>query len=194
MIISVYLKPLIYKNSEILNGVLFDESAYKSIPESNAIYMLNAPSGDGEELENPLECEFDSFAEDCKWLANEAGLTVTETERTAESDRILYTVTVGRSEAQYCSIYLEIKISGTPFDESFPEDYKATVLEHITPEKLLDGVTVAAGIDFQVAKVTVDKAEESSWWQSLDRIFDKLKYCLRGNENGNKDIQPHEGG
>lgn len=183
MIISVYLKPLIYKNSEILNGTLFDANVYKKGPWNDTSVMLNSTVGDGEELENPLESEFDSFAEECKWLVKEAGFTFAETERATETDRILYSISFYKGEAQCGSILFEIKISENPFDESFPENYKAIILEHITPEKLLDGTTKDVGIDFQVEKVVVENMEKNSWYQALDGIYDCLKLKEDWNEN-----------
>lgn len=162
--VTVYLHPLIFKDSAVL-GPDADESDPSQIN----------GSGNGDELENPVRGEWDSFVEDCIWLVKEVGFTVIRDERNESPEKAGRIITFGTSDVPRGRIALELRVSERPFDVSFPEIFKERVSERLKMDLILDGAAADAGIDFQVDKVRIGKRKMKDLNDSFNLLYRVLK-------------------
>lgn len=178
--VVMYLHPIIYDSSDIFGAVEFNEGDKRYHTDINPSRVINGPlSGPGEELENPIKEEWDSFIEDCKFIIRETGFTIIESERSQESNKSEYVLMYGIENAPCGTIVFDLRISDHPFDATFPEEYKDKAIEYLKDNKILDGEATQAGIDFQVEKVIVGAVREDSWDRAINRLYDLLKRLRR---------------
>lgn len=173
--VTVYLHPIFYASSELFGSVTLDKDTNKYNTDVNPD-RINGPLSDyGEELEAPLKDELDKFIEDCKWLINELGFTIITSQRSEDSKKSEYIIMFGIGDTPCRRLVYDLRISDHPFDATFPEQFKQAALEYLKINNILDGTATAAGIDFQVEKVTVGSVKEDTWNRAFLRLQNKLK-------------------
>ena len=181
--VTMYLHPIIYQGSKFLkdiqtpiasSGYLGKDEKYHTTV--NPERVINGPlSAYGEELENPVAEEWESFVEDCKWLIKELGFTIIKSERSNVSNKSEYVLLYGLEDEPCGTLVYDFRISDHPFDAVFPEEYKKAALEYLKTENILDGSATEAGIDFQVEKVTVGTVRYDTWERAYNRLYILLK-------------------
>lgn len=186
--ITVYLRPILYENSEIFSAVYYDTKKRKYTTDVNPNRIINGPlSGVGEELEPPIREEWDSFVEDGRFLATELGFTILSTHRSEDSNKSEYTIMIGLNDQLCGSLVFDLRISDHFLkDFRFPEDVKQEVVELLKVQNVLDGSATSAGIDFQVEQVVVGSVKNDSWNRALNRLYNllrKLKFSVRTRLN-----------
>lgn len=174
--ITVYLHPLLYHNSEVFGGYVFDEKYLKSDPGSISTYkgFVNTPLDcDGEQWGNPVSEEWEHFIRDLKWPIENFIFRIISCERKDDPAKSEYVIVLGHKEIDYTeTIVCDLKMSENPFDEDFPEIFKDKVLEYLTIDKVLDGTAREAGIDFQVERTVV---QFDSCHDVLDDVYTRMR-------------------
>lgn len=179
--IVMYLRPIIYSDlAPIAAATHYDSKDRRYHTDINPARVINGPlSGPGEELEPPISEEWDNFVEDCIWLVKELGFTIISKNRSDDSKKSEYVIVYGIDNTPCGTIVYDLRISDHPFDATFPEELKSIALEQLKMDKVIDGSATAAGIDFQVEKVTVGSVRNDSWDKAFNRIYLKLKEMRR---------------
>ena len=179
--ITVYLHPLLYSDSEVFGGYIFEEEKLKVDPNSISTFKgyVNAPLDcEGELLENPISEAWEHYIKDLKWYIETFNFRIIACKRNDDSDKSEYVIVFGTEEADYTeTVVCDLKLSDNPFDEDFPDIFKNKVLNYLTIDKILDGTARKAGIDFQVERTTV---QFDSCYDALGGAISKLE-DLRDN-------------
>ena len=174
--ITVYLHPLLYSDSEVFGGYIFEEEKLKADPNSISTFKgyVNAPLDcDGEQWENPVSEEWEHFIRDLKWPIENFIFRIISCERKDDPNKSEYVIVFGHKESDYTeNIVCDLKMSENPFDEDFPEIFKDKVLDYLSIDKVLDGTAREAGIDFQVERTVV---QFDSCHDVLDGVFTKIR-------------------
>lgn len=173
--ITMYLRPIIYGSSDVFGAVTFDSQNKKYHTDINPARVINGPlSGPGEELEPPISKEWDSFIQDCKFVVEEAGFVVIQSERSSDSNKSEYILLYGMDDAPCGTLVFDLRLSDHPFDATFPEKYKDKALEYLKENKILDGTATKAGIDFQIESIVVGLVKNDSWDRAINRLYNLL--------------------
>lgn len=174
--ITMYLHPIIYSDSQVIEGAIYTDKKGKRHTDVNPYREINGPlSKYGDELEPPIEDEYNSFVEDCVQLVKAYGFTIITRYRSQDSKKSEYIVVFGIDDTPYGAIVYDLRISDHPFDATFPEELKEYVLKYLQMNKVLDESATAAGINFSIEKVTVGTTQNDRW----DRAFNRLDRKLR---------------
>ena len=186
--VVMYLRPLIHIDSEIILGSVYKDDIHnKYHTDVNPDRLINGPFSDwGQELEPPIQAEYDAFIDDCIWLTKEVGFTVLKQYTSTVSKKSEYIIVFGIDDKPCGSIVYELRISDHSIDARFPEDLKDEVLELLKLNKVLDGEATKAGIDFAVEKVTVGGVKSDSWDKAFDRLYNKLRHMRNALQKRNK--------
>lgn len=173
--VIMYLHPIIYENSEVILGAVVKKGRnYHTTV--NPYRIINGPlSKYGEELEHPIDQEYEIFLQDCKLVIKDFGFTIIKESRSQDSKKSEYIVVYGIEGRPCGTLIFEIRISDHPFDATFPEELKDEVVEYLNMNKITDGEAYKAGIDFQVEKVTVGSVSSDTWDRALNRLFKVLQ-------------------
>lgn len=150
--VTMYLYPIIYEGTKIINGYLSDF---------------------GEELEPPIKECWESFINDCRFVIQEAGFSVKSTDNN-ELMKPEVVLLFCKDHVTCGSITVTLQISDNPFDASFPEAYKEKVLEYLNENSILDGTATKAGIDFQVEKVVADGVTLAYWSDAMLQLYNEM--------------------
>lgn len=182
--VTIYLRPEIYANSAVILGsVKWNDIEKKYQTDINPSRRLNGPLSDyGQELEPPIQDEYNEFIDDCAWLIDNSGFTVLERYTSTDSKKSEYIIIFGMKDDPCGSIVIDLRISDHPLDATFPEELKDEVMELLKMDKVLDESATKAGINFRVAKVTIGSVADDSWNRAFDRlgnILDKLRLKIR---------------
>lgn len=181
--ITMYLHPIIYSDSEAIEGAIYVDKKGKRHTDVNPYRELNGPlSKYGEELQPPIEDEYNSFVDDCAQLVKAYGFTIITRYRSDNSKKSEYIVVFGIDDTPYGAIVYDLRISDHPFDAKFPEELKEIVLNYLQMNKVLDESATAAGINFTVEKITVGLSKHDTW----DKAFNRLDRKLRDMRNSVK--------
>ena len=175
--VTMYLHPILYVDSqEITGSISWNKDDRRYHTDVNPYRVINGSLSEyGEELEPPIQWEYDHFVQDCVDLVEALGFTIIERYTSTTSNKSEYLLLFGMKDKPYGLIVYDLRISDHPFDASFPEELKDKALEYLTMNKVLDETATKAGINFQVEKVTVGVVQRDSWDRALNRLFDRLK-------------------
>ena len=175
--ITMYLYPEIYNDfMKVTSAVTFNKKDNRYHTDVNPTRIINGPlSKYGEQLENPIKGEYESFKKDCAWLVNELGFTIIHQETSITSEKSEYIIMFGIDDTPCGSLVYDLRISDHPFDATFPEELKTLALEYLQMNKVLDGTATEAGIDFEVEKVTVGSVKDDTWDKAFNRLYKLLK-------------------
>lgn len=188
--ITVYLHPLLYSDSEVFGGYIFEEEKLKAGSNSISTFKgyVNAPLDcEGELLENPISEAWEHYIKDLKWYIETFNFRIISCKRNDDSDISEYVIVFGTEEADYTeTVVCDLKLSDNPFDEDFPDIFKNKVLNYLTIDKILDGTARNGGIDFQVERTTV---QFDSCYDALSGAISKLE-DLRDNWFNSKVTNP----
>lgn len=174
--IIMYLKPEIFEDSEpIVASYKRDPDTHKLISDNNQDRRINGPLSDyGQLLEPPIEEEFNSFIDDCKFLIEETGFNIIKSERSTDSKKSEYIMVFGMNDDPCGTLIFELRLSDHPFDAKFPEQWKDEALKYLTMHNILDETATKAGINFVVEKITVGNIKDDTWDKALNRLDIKL--------------------
>lgn len=189
--VVMYLRPEIYANSEVVTGAVhYDSVRRKYQTDVNPYRRINGPLSDyGEELEPPIQDEYNEWIEDCVFLIQEAGFTILQRHRIDDSKKSEYIIVFGIRDTPCGSIIYDLRLSDHPLDATFPEELKEEVLEKLRIEHILDESATKAGINFRVEKVTVGSVKNDTWSRAFDRlgnILDKMRRTIRKRLNSQR--------
>lgn len=189
--VTVYLRPEIYIDSEIVLGsVIYDKIKKSYQTDVNPSRRINGPLSDyGEELEPPIQEEYDEFIDDCAWLIDNSGFTILKRSRSTDSKKSEYIVVFGMKDEPCGAIVFDLRISDHPLDTTFPEELKDEALNLLKMNKVLDESATKAGINFRVEKVTVGKVTDDTWNRAFDRlgnVLDGMRIRVRKQINREK--------
>lgn len=189
--VTVYLRPEIYVDSEIVVGSAYYNLATNSpTTDVNPSRRINGPLSDyGEELEPPIKAEYDEFTNDCAWLVDNSGFKILKRFRSEDSKKSEYIVVFGMKDEPCGAIVFDLRISDHPLDATFPEELKGEVLELLKMEKVLDESATKAGINFRVEQVVVGSVKDDTWARAFDRLgnlLDRMRVRVRKQINREK--------
>ena len=189
---TVYLHPIIYEDSKVMEGVEYDKSLFRDMTERIPIKLINEPlSGPGEELENPITSTWNDFIRECEWYTKENGFTVLSEMRNKDSKIGKHVIEIGLENKQCGSIVCDLKVSDNPLSPDFPKKARDKVMEHLQMDRILDGSAFAMGIDFQVERVVVNGAVNDSFLRAIDCLDIQLQR-MRSYLTGRKlDLKPY---
>lgn len=174
--ITMYLHPVVYVDSEVIEGAMYVDRGGKNHTDVNPYREINGPLSEyGEELEPPISDEYDAFIRDCKQLVESYGFTIIKQYRSEESKKSEYIVVFGIDDTPYGAVIYDLRISDHPFDATFPDELKEYVLNYLQMNKILDESATEAGINFSVEKVTVGSVKHDTWDRAFNRLDRKLK-------------------
>ena len=187
--VVIYLHPIVYDNSESILGAV-TKTGRKYHTSVNPNRVINGPlSNYGEELENPIIQEYETFIEDCKLVIKDYGFTIIKQYRSEDSGKSEYVAVYGIEGRPCGTLVFEIRISDHPFDATFPEELKDEIVEYLNMHSVMDGEAAKAGIDFQIEKVTVGSVKNDSWDRALNRlaqVLNRMKKSVIRRLNINK--------
>lgn len=200
--VAMYIFPEIYSGfsnltasntlEQVASAVTFDKFRRQYHTDVNPERVINKPLSDyGQQLEAPIQEEFDSFKKDCRWLINELGFTIIHQETSTDSKKSEYLIVFGLNDEPCGTLVYDLRISDHPFNATFPEELKDKALEYLKMNKILDNTATKAGIDFSVEKITVGIHETDSWDKAFNRLYLLLKKLrntirIRNNERRKK--------
>ena len=175
--VTMYLYPEIYSDfASIVGAVTYNSKERRYHTDVNPARIINGPLTEyGQQLEEPIKGEYQSFINDCLWLVNELGFTVIKQERSTDSQKSEYIIVFGIDDIPCGTLVYDLRISDHPFDIGFPEDWKDIALQYLQMNNVLDGTATKAGIDFQVEKVTVGAHRNDTWDKAFNRLYLELK-------------------
>lgn len=157
--VTIYLKPLIYKDSEICSAY------YNVFPEDSSYEIVNGTLfGPEEELENPVGdtiCRM--ICEDSTFLIKECGFDIMEVSTHIDAAKYRKSIIYGLNNTKCRKIIVDVRVSKSAFDSTFPEELKKESLAYLTMDKVMDGSATAKGIDFTIEKVTVGLRRYLTW-------------------------------
>lgn len=167
IVVTIYLKPLIYSNSPFLCEV--------SDSENNSGKCINGSWSEyGEQLENPVKNEWNHFIQDCEYLMTENGLKRFASKQTDGSDKAEYVAFYRKNGADFATLILGLKVADNPFDDTFPEALRPGASEYLKINNMLNGDAAKAGIDFVVEKIQVGNIATDSWDKAFNRMQNRL--------------------
>lgn len=182
--ITMYLRPEIYTSSQFIRGSIYWDKAKHKYYSDNTSRRINGPLSDyGQELEPPIQEEYDHFIEDCVELIEEFGFVIIDRHRSTDSKKSEYILLFGMESTPCGSIVYELRISDHPLDVTFPEEFKQEALEYLKMNKVLDGSASKAGINFRVEKILIGQVTDDTWDRALDRLFNRLKQMKKRIQN-----------
>ena len=173
--VTMYLKPIMYENSETCAAVSKDHPSGKIVTDAPYRVINGSLSGPGEALEPPISKEWDHFIEDCRWLVKEDGFTIIKSDTSVDSMKSEYILVFGLKDEPCGTLVYDMRISDHPFDATFPDELKEFAVNYLRMNNVLDGSATQAGIDFQIEKVTVGSVKNDTWDRALNRLHDKLR-------------------
>lgn len=175
--VVMFWEPIFYEDSEIFAATSFDPKKHRYHTDVNPSRIINkCLSEDGEELEQPLKGEWESFIKDCKWLVETVGFTIIKSYRSEVSKKSEYVIVFGINDTPCGKVIYDLRISDHTIDDlSFPQEVKDMVMEYLKVNKVLDGSATEAGIDFKISQVLVGGVKNDTW----DRAFNRLHNVLR---------------
>lgn len=186
--VTVYLRPEIYEDSEVVvSSTVYDSVRKKNTVDINPSRRINGPLSDyGQELEPPIKAEYDEFVEDCAWLVDNSGFTILKRMTSTDSQKSEYIVVFGMKDDPCGSIIFDLRISDHPLDATFPEELKDEVLELLKMNKVLDESATKAGINFRVEQVVIGSVKHDTWARAFDRLgnlLDRMRVRVRKQLN-----------
>lgn len=172
--IQMYISPIFYEDSEILSAVEFKNGKWHS--DNNPSRIINSLlSGPGQELENPVEDEYNQFVDDCKFIIKYSGFTIIHSSRSDDSKKPEYVLVFGMNDDPYGKLVFDFRISDHPLESyQFPEEFKQIAMNYLKMNKILDGSAAEEGIDFQIEKVLVGSVKNDTWDRALNRLSKRL--------------------
>lgn len=181
IVITMYLHPDIYDDiRHIIANVEYNARDKKYHTDVNPSRLINGPLSEyGQQLENPIKDEYESFIKDCEWLVKELGFTIIKQERSLDSKKSEYLIIFGIDNTPCGTLIYDLRLSDHPFDATFPEELKDEALKYLQMNNILDGTAAKAGIDFTVEKITVGTVENDTWDRAMNRLYLKLKNMRR---------------
>ena len=189
---TVYLHPIIYEDSKVMEGVEYDKSLFRDMTERIPIKLINEPlSGPGEELENPITSTWNDFIRECEWYTKENGFTVLSEMRNKDSKIAKHVIEIGLENKQCGSIVCDLKVSDNPLSPDFPEKARDKVMEHLQMDRILDGSAFAMGIDFQVERVVVNGSENDCFLRGIDNLYIQLQRMSSALTGRNLNLKPY---
>ena len=189
---TVYLHPIIYEGSKVMEGVEYDKSLFRDMTERIPIKLINEPlSGPGEELENPITSTWNDFIRECEWYTKENGFTVLSEMRNKDSKIAKHVIEIGLENKQCGSIVCDLKVSDNPLSPVFPKKARDKVMDHLLMDRVLDGSAFAMGIDFQVERVVVNGAVNDSFLRAIDCLDIQLQRMRSYLTGGKLDLKPY---
>ena len=181
--IIMYLHPIVYADSEAILGSIYQDEKQNYHTDINPNREINGPLSEyGDELEPPIEEEYNAFVDDCVDLVKAYGFTIIKRIRSTDSKKSEYIILFGIDDTPYGAIVYDLRISDHPFDATFPKELRSDVLKYLKMNKVLDESATEAGINFSVKKVTVGEVKHDTW----DRAFNRLNRKLRDMRNSIK--------
>ncbi len=189
---TVYLHPIIYEDSKVMEGVEYDKSLFRDMTERIPIKLINEPlSGPGEELENPITSTWNDFIRECEWYTKENGFMVLSEMRNKDSKIAKHVIEMGLENKRCGSIVCDLQVSDSPLDPAFPEEAKDKTMEYLQIERILDGSAFAMGIDFQVERVVVNGSENDCFLRGIDNLYIQLQRMSSALTGRNLDLKPY---
>lgn len=175
--ITMYLRPILYSDSDIILGAKGFDSEKYMYDISNPSRIINGPLSDfGEELTPPLAQEWENFIRSCKQQVTDSGFIILEEYRSTDSNKSEYVTMYGLKDHPYGRIIYDLRISDHTLDElKFPEELKTRILEKLKVDKVLAGDATQAGIDFQVEQVLVGSVRNDTWYRASVRLYNLLR-------------------
>jgi len=178
--ITMYLRPEIYLDSEIVTGSSHYRKVKKKYRNSEPYRRINGPLSDyGQELEPPIREEYENFIQDCIDAVEDEGFTIIQHYRSEDSNKSEYVLLYGMKDNPCGYLVYDLRISDHPLDATFPEELKDVALEYLKMNNVLDGSASKAGINFRVEKVTVGSVKDDNWGRALERLYAKLDTMRR---------------
>lgn len=189
--VTVYIRPEIYLNSEVVLGsVVYDKVKKAYTTDVNPYRKINGPLSEyGDELEPPIREEYNEFIEDCAWLIDNSGFEIIKRMTSEDSKKSEYIIVFGMKDDPCGSIIFDLRISDHPLDANFPEDLKDEVMDLLQMNKVLDESATKAGINFRIEKVTIGVSKDDTWARAFDRLgtlLDRMRVRVRKQINREK--------
>jgi len=189
---TVYLHPIIYEDSKVMEGVEYDKSLFRDMTERIPIKLINEPlSGPGEELGNPITSTWNEYIWECEWYVKETGFTVLSEMRNKDSKIAKHVIEIGFDNKWFGSIVCDLQVSESPLSPVFPEKARDKALEYLRMDRILDGSASAMGIDFQVESVVVNGAVNDSFLRAIDCLDIQLQRMSSFLTGRKLDLKPY---
>ena len=189
---TVYLHPVIYEDSKVMEGVEYDKSMFCDMTECIPIKLINEPLiGPGEELENPITSTWNDYIRECEWYVKETGFTVLSKTRNKDSKITKHVIEMGIENKQCGSIMCDLQMSNSPLFPHFPAEARDKVMQYLQIDRILDGSASDMGIDFQVERVVVNGVENDCFLRGLDSLFIYLQRMNAYVSGRKHDLKPY---
>ena len=184
--VNFYIEPVFHEDSEIFSAVekVYDEKSRKYVYKSdnNPDRKFTGPlTQTGEELEQPIRGEFESFIEDCEWIIKDNGFTIIDKKQSTESKKSEYFLFIGLGDKLCGTFVVDFRVSDHVLKKYvFPEEWKDRALEYLKMNNIVDKDFTKEKIDFKFDHVTIGTVVDDTWDGALNRIYRRLK-SLRTN-------------